>query len=1042
MADDIAAKLQKENAEKFKKTINEFHESVVLSDIASEELKQGSQALQDMKGVWKDEVAAPMKGMVTGFTSMIPGFGLASKMTMLAAKTGFSHFFGAKKLQKQQEKQMLQALGITKGEMKRHQQQQAKIKAEQSVMDNLQKAADEWGLIADDFDAKAEAQKGADADRDHLNKTEQKLVDQQILLLDLQSKHQESVQSKHEQQQSATEQLVEGVTAAMAGGEGGEGGAAAKEEKNEQRRTDEKLIGTLEGIEKNTAGGAGVKPQSSMGAGDAGKFAGIGGKIGGIGKGLGKGLGGILKGISSGLVSFANPLVPVGAIALGAAITAVGAGIAGAMWITGKALPTFKDGLKSFEDLDGDALVSAGKGMAAVAGGMAAFGVGTAVAGLGSLIGGITTGIVSLFGGDDPLTKMEKFQAYNFDEKKITSNAASMVAYGKGMAALGGAQAVAGLGAVVGAVGGAIAGLFGAENPLDKMLKFQAYAFDTEKIKTNAAAVKAYADAIKDFPTAPSASVFTAAKDAIIGLLGGKTDPFAPMVKFGALELNEAGIKTNAGAVKAYAEAVKDFPSSPSASVFTAAKEAIIGLLGGNVDPFAPMKLFGDLVLNTEGIKTNALAVKAYADAVKDFPSSPAASVFTAAKEAIINLLGGKTDPFAPMKAFGDLVLNTEQIKTNAGAVKAYAEAMQGFPESPAPGVMSAAAGAIVDLLGGDTNPFTPMKKFGEVKLDVEQIKLNASAMVAYSTAMENMPAAPVAGVMTAAKNAVIDLLGGDTDPFAPMKKFGDLVLNKEQIISNAGAVKAYGEVIKDMPAAPETSILTAAKDAIVGLLGGKTDPFAPMKAFGELKLDAAQIAINAKAVSAFGAAMSTVPEIKAERSGGLLGSIASFFGGEKKMPWDQVKAFADADMGDAAKLKSNAESLTAFGKSLAGLSAIPTDIEARLKGLGNGLEEFADYINDGEIKTVTQFAEAMSKFPIGTFTGKISGPDTTMAGKDFDKNTVRMTAANVVIDTTGGGGSVTNVISAPNINQATANTKVEAAIGVMDPFTNAARAY
>ena len=979
MADDIATKLQKENAESFKKTVKEFHESVVLADIASGELKSGSQALQEMKGVWKDEVTNPMKGMVTGFTNMIPGFGLASKMTMLAAKTGWSHFVGAKKQQKKQEKQLIDALGLNKEELKAFKAETALIKAEQGVMDNLQKAADEWGLVADDFNAKAEAEKGRDANRDHLNKTEQKLVEQQLLLLDLQSKHQDSVQSEHEKRQSATEKFVDAATAAM---QGSEGGAAAKEEANEKRRTDEKLIDTLEGIEKNTAGGGAVQPQSKMGAGDAGKFGGIGGAIGGIGKGLGKGLGGVLQGIAKGLIFWANPLIPLGAAALAAAIAVIGAGIAGATWIVGKSLPTFAEGMKSFEDLDGEALVSAGKGMAAVAGGFAAFGVGTAVAGLGSLIGGITDGIVKLFGGDDPLTKMEKFQAYDFDEVKIKSNAEAMVAYGKGMAALGGAQAVAGLGAVVGAVGGAIAGLFGAENPLDKMLKFQAYAFDTEKIKTNAAAVKAYADAIKDFPTAPSASVFTAAKDAIIGLLGGKTDPFAPMVKFGALELNEAGIKTNAGAVKAYAEAVKDFPSSPSASVFTAAKEAIIGLLGGNVDPFAPMKLFGDLVLNTE------------------------------------------------------------QIKTNAGAVKAYAEAMQGFPESPAPGVMSAAAGAIVDLLGGDTNPFTPMKKFGEVKLDVEQIKLNASAMVAYSTAMENMPDAPAAGVMTAAKNAVIDLLGGDTDPFAPMKKFGDLVLNKEQIISNAGAVKAYGEVIKDMPAAPEASILTAAKDAIVGLLGGKTDPFAPMKAFGELKLDAAQIAINAKAVSAFGDAMSTVPEIKAERSGGLLGAIGNFFGGKKKMPWDQVKAFADADMGDAAKLKSNAESLTAFGKSLAGLSGIPTDIEARLKGLGNGLEEFADYINDGEIRTITQFATAMAKFPIGTFTGKISGPDTTKAGKDFDMNTVRMTAANVVIDATGGGGSVTNVISAPNINQATANTKVEAAIGVTDPFTNAARAY
>ena len=262
-----------------------------------------------------------------------------------------------------------------------------------------------------------------------------------------------------------------------------QGGAAAQEVANEQRRKDDKLIDTLDEIAENTEGGGGAGAGAGGGGdgGGGGKFGGIGGGIANIGKGLGKGLGGILRGIAQGLIFWANPLVPLGAAALAAAIAVIGAGIAGATWIVGKALPTFAEGMKSFEDLDGDKLVSAGKGMAAVAGGMAAFGVGTAVAGLGSLVGGITSGIVGLFGGDDPLTKMEKFQAYDFDEVKIKSNAAAMVAYSTGMAALGGATALAGVGLAIGAVGGAIAGLFGAENPLDKMLKFQAYTFDTEK---------------------------------------------------------------------------------------------------------------------------------------------------------------------------------------------------------------------------------------------------------------------------------------------------------------------------------------------------------------------------------------------------------------------------------------------------------------------------------------------------------------------------------------------------------------------------------
>ena len=256
------------------------------------------------------------------------------------------------------------------------------------------------------------------------------------------------------------------------------------------------------------------------------------------------------------------------------------------------------------------------------------------------------------------------------------------------------------------------------------------------------------------------------------------------------------------------------------------------------------------------------------------------------------------------------------------------------------------------------------MKKFGELVLNTEGIKTNAVAVKAYGEAVKDFPTAPAASVFTAAKDAIIGLLGGDTDPFTPLKKFGDLKLNKEQIVSNSAAVVAYSNAIKDMPEAPAASVTKAAKDAIIGLLGGETDPFAPMLKFGELKLNKEQIIANAQAVSAFGTAMSTVPEIKAERSGGLLGAIGNFFGGKKKMPWDQVKAFADADMGDPERLKENANALTTFGKSLAGLSAIPTDIEDRLKNLGNGLEEFAKYIDDGEIDTIKEFAEAMSLFP------------------------------------------------------------------------------
>jgi len=424
--------------------------------------------------------------------------------------------------------------------------------------------------------------------------------------------------------------------------------------------------------------GGGESAGGKTGGGKTG--GGLGKGIGNIGKGLGKGLGGVLKGIASGLIFFANPLVPLGAAAVGAAITAIGAGIAGATWLIGNSLPSLKDGLKGFEELNGDALISAGKGMGAVALGMGAFGAGSAVAGLGSLVGSVTSGIAGLFGGEtDPLAQLEKFQEKSFDEATITANANSIVAYSKAMAALGAAEGLSGIGAAVGAVGGAIAGLFGGDDPLTKMKQFEAYTFDSAKIKSNAEAVSAYASAMKDFPTSPAPSIFGSFATGVATLFGAETDPFAPMMRFGDLTFNTAGIIANAGAVAAYATAMKDFPATPSASVFTALKDGVIGLLGGETDPFAPMMRFGNLKFNSEGIATNAGAVSAFADAMANMPTIDAERSGGVLGAIAGWFAGDEVMPWDSVKAFGDANISAEGVTANAAAINAMTSSLNGF---------------------------------------------------------------------------------------------------------------------------------------------------------------------------------------------------------------------------------------------------------------------------------------------------------------------------------------------------------------------------
>lgn len=140
-----------------------------------------------------------------------------------------------------------------------------------------------------------------------------------------------------------------------------------------------KVLGGGGGIAESIAGGGGGA--GAGGGGGAGKA--LGGVADGIGKlgpamkSLGTGAGGmisgLLKGIAGGLRAFANPAVALGAAGFGAAIAAIGAGIAAASWLTGKALPTLSEGMASLQGLDGDKLGNNAKGMALIGGSLLTF---------------------------------------------------------------------------------------------------------------------------------------------------------------------------------------------------------------------------------------------------------------------------------------------------------------------------------------------------------------------------------------------------------------------------------------------------------------------------------------------------------------------------------------------------------------------------------------------------------------------------------------------------------------------------------------------
>lgn len=148
------------------------------------------------------------------------------------------------------------------------------------------------------------------------------------------------------------------------------------------------------------------KVGSMMSGGGAGRGSG-GGGIGGGGVGNGS----ALTGMANGLSAFANPKVVLGAAGFAASIALIGAGIAGATWILGKALPTLAEGLKPFTEIDGAKLLETGKGIAGLSVGLAALGAGSLVSGVGSLVSTITDGFSKMVGGKTVIERLQEFAA-------------------------------------------------------------------------------------------------------------------------------------------------------------------------------------------------------------------------------------------------------------------------------------------------------------------------------------------------------------------------------------------------------------------------------------------------------------------------------------------------------------------------------------------------------------------------------------------------------------------------------------------------------
>jgi len=361
---------------------------------------------------------------------------------------------------------------------------------------------------------------------------------------------------------------------------------------------------------------------------------GIGDGISKIGKGIGTAIGGILEGLAGGLKAFANPQVLIGSGILGASIIAIGAGIAGATWLMGKALPTFAEGLKSFADLDGDNLVNVAKGIGAIGVAMAAMGTGSAISGVGGMLGGLADGITSLFGGKTPFDKLQEFSQLNIDANKVEANATAVVAYSKAMAALGGGGAIGSLG---GLVSGAVDGLvnfFGGNTsvPWDKVQAFQSITLDGDRIESNAKAVVAYMQAMASLGAGNAvgsiSGLVSAIADGLSSFFGGSVKlPWDKLLEFQSINLDIDKIRANTEAMISFADVMKNIPEIKGEQTGGLINSITSFFTGGQVMPWDKLKEFGELKIDGDKIRQNAEILSIFGNSLKTFQGGDSAGI-------------------------------------------------------------------------------------------------------------------------------------------------------------------------------------------------------------------------------------------------------------------------------------------------------------------------------------------------------------------------------------------------------------------------------
>ena len=290
----------------------------------------------------------------------------------------------------------------------------------------------------------------------------------------------------------------------------------------------------------------------------------------------------------------AAPNVILGAAALATAIASFGAGIAGAVYIIGKSLPSLATGLRSFNDIDGKNLQQAGIGMAGLGIGITGMGVGAIANAMGT--------IVRFFTGDkDPLTQssemLHRLEKVNLNRKKIEDNGASLMAFAKAMAAVSALGAGAGIADAVKGVYGGISKLFGVKPPYKDLETFSRLKVDTANVKTNSDSFVYFTKAMASYKGTEGglSGITSSLAQATVSFFKAKP-PEEKVESFSRLKINPKQTKINSASFVLFSQSMASYKGGAGLiSAISTIVGAKLSQMFGVAGPLESFKKFADI---------------------------------------------------------------------------------------------------------------------------------------------------------------------------------------------------------------------------------------------------------------------------------------------------------------------------------------------------------------------------------------------------------------------------------------------------------------